>query len=272
MSALALWVLIHARRRGLAAFALAGLANAAAALSNTVFLPFTLVLAPAAFLFVLEGGAVHASKRAAAYLAAFLLLYSAWPVRNYLVFDRFIVGSTLGTGNIFYNYLIVPQEVGGTSREGEIRENDPVVQAAGDVAPEALDRYYWKAGLQRVRKAPASFVKLVAWRLLWDFWRVLPRPRAYVHSYDSIKWISLLSDGWIIPLGLLGMALARLRRPELLWLSLFVFSINGIYSLILTMLRYRTPVMPWIILFACFAAQELWGRLRLRYSRMTAHV
>lgn len=262
MTGLALWTLLRARRRGLKAFALAGLANALAALTNTVFVPFTLVLAPAAFFFILEGGVVRALKCAAVYLTAFLLLYSAWPVRNYLALDRFIVGSTLGAGAIFYNYLIVPQEVGGTPREGEIRESDPIVQAARGVAPEALDRYYWKAGLERVREAPGAFAKLVAWRFFRDFWRILPRPRAYAHSYRSIKWVSLLSDAWIIPLGFVGMALARLRRPELLWFYLFIFSINGIYAQILTMLRYRLSVMPWVILFACVAAEELRGRLR----------
>ena len=65
--------------------------------------------------------------------------------------------------------------------------------------------------------------------------------------------MSLLSDGWIIPLGFLGLLLSRLRRVEAVVAAAFIASLSFTYALVLTMLRYRLALMPWLIVFAAYA-------------------
>ncbi|MCX5797446.1 MAG: glycosyltransferase family 39 protein [Elusimicrobia bacterium] len=262
VSSAALWTLIRALGRpSAAAFAWAGLAAALCGLTNVTLLPFALVLAPAAVIVLCRDRGPAAWRWSGAYLAVFLCLYSFWPLRNYLVFRAWIPGTTLTAGNILYNYLVVPQELGGTPEESRIRQADPVFQAAALMPPAQAERHFRAASLDWIRSHPGTYLKLVSWRFFWDEWRLWPRPQAAGESYRTLRWVGLLTNGWIIPLGLLGMLLAR-KVPRALCLGLFVFTIVLTHSLILTMLRYRVPIMPWLILFASLSVTRLWGALR----------
>jgi len=222
--------------------------------------PFGLVLAPVVLLAVCRNNRSKSLRWGCSYLTAFLLLYSLWPARNHRVFKAWILGSTAGAGGTFYTYLQVPQELGGTAQQTEILARDPMGQRAVPSDPVAREKFLFKAGIENIRQDPWRYVKLVAWRFFWDWWRLWPRQRAYDHSYATLKWVSLLSDGWIIPLGFAGMALVRLQPGPVLWIYSLVFSVSFVYSLILTMLRYRLPIMPWMILFASCALRQAWER------------
>jgi len=268
VSAAALWTLLRALNRPSArAFVWAGLCGALCGLTNTALLLFGLVLAPLAIFWINRSRWTSAWRWSGIYTLAFVLLYSLWPLRNYLAFKTWIPGTTLSAATICYVFLIVPQELGGTAQETRILADDPVFQAAPQLPLGERDRYFRKAVLERIRLEPWRYAKLVGWRLFWDEWRLWPRQKAAGSSYRLFRWIGLLFNGWIIPLGLIGMIAARCRPRPVLCLYLFIFSIVMTYSLILTMLRYRTPIMPWLILFACFSLSrclEAWKRWRGR--------
>jgi 4-amino-4-deoxy-L-arabinose transferase-like glycosyltransferase len=261
-SSVSLWALMRAiGRPNAAAFAWAGMAAALCGLTNMTLLPFSMILAPAAVIFLCRKRGPRVWRWSGAYLATFLCLYAFWPARNYLTFRAWIPGTTLPAGNILYNYLVVPQELGGTPEEVRIRQADPVFQAASRMGPEQAERYFRSESLRWIRHHPWSYLKLLSWRFFWDEWRLWPRPQAAGGSYRLLRWLGLLTNGWIIPLGLLGMLLAR-KVPRCLCLVLFVFAIVSTHSLIMTMLRYRVPIMPWLILFASLAVSRLWGAFR----------
>lgn len=229
--------------------AVAGAVNALAALVNTTFLPFGLAAV------ALQRG------RRWAYLLAFAAVYSVWPIRNKLVFGHWLLGSTAGAGTIFYTYQVVPQEAGGTQREIDIIASDPVIQGSKDMDVFTREKHMWRAGLAKAAEDPVAFLRRCAWRFFWDQWRLVPRQRAYDQPYALLFWTSLLSDGWLIPLALAGVVLWRGRPREGLVPLAFVLSANAAYALILSILRYRVSIMPWVILFAAFALARLRGRL-----------
>ena len=251
VSAWALWALLRALRSpGAAAFAWAGVGGALCGLTNVSLLPYGLVLAPAAVWLLNRSRGAAAWRWSGAYTAAFVLFYSVWPIRNYLAMGTFIPTTTLPFGNIWYNYLVVPQAVGGTPLETEILRQDPVCRAAAGLDAVSADRHYRKAAREWIRRHPGAYLRLVAWRFFWDQWRLWPRPQAAGDSYRLGRWVGLLTNGWIIPLGWLGMIAARCRPRRVLCVYLFVFALAFTHAQILTMLRYRTPIMPWLILFA----------------------
>ena len=265
VSGLAVWSVLEARRRaaegsgraGLLAYAGAGAVHALAGLTNTTFLPFAL-LVPVVTV-ALERGRRTAIACAGCYLVVFLLIYSVWPLRNHRTFQTWILGSTAGAGSTFYMYLGIPQETGGTPEQEAMTAQDPVLREGGRISGVIRrEGFFWKAGLRWVCRHPGRYARLVAWRFFVDTWRLMPRARAYAHSYVLLKWVSLLTDGWIIPLGLLGMLWVRCRPFESLWVYLLVFSVEFTYALVFTMLRYRISLMPWIILFAAAMLRRAW--------------
>jgi len=235
--------------------------NVLAAFTNTTFLPFGLLLVPPLLIYFRSKKAL---RWISIYWIAFALFYSPWPIRNYVNFDRVILGSTAGAGSTFHNYLIVPADVAGTPEETRILVNDPVVKKAWEL-PTLAEResYYWKEGIKRVVAAPLSYARLVAWRFFVDIWRVVPRERSHGHSMRLIRWASILSDGWILPFGLLGLLLVRLSPKEMWFPYLLLFSVNGVYALVLTSIRYRLSAMPWVILLAAVVLDRVWERLKI---------
>jgi 4-amino-4-deoxy-L-arabinose transferase-like glycosyltransferase len=253
LSVASVLLLVSAWRRGkIPLFAAAGAVNSLAALANTTFLPFGLVAAPAWLLWLGRKKLGKTAVWAAVYVAAFSAVYAPWPLRNYAVFHRLIAGTAGAGGTVFYVNQLVPPEVGGLPQEMEIVHNDPVYKAsAGITDPVALDRYFWKAGFDRVKADPARFLSIALRRFFVDEWRLAPRPRAYEHSSAAVRLVSLLSDGWIIPLGLFGLlCLWKARPPESVWVLWLILTYNAVYAAIFSIMRYRLPVMPWVILFA----------------------
>ncbi|MDE2039225.1 MAG: glycosyltransferase family 39 protein [Elusimicrobia bacterium] len=250
---LGLWALCSAQQAGRArGFALAGLANALGPLSNIVFLPFGLLVAPALAWWSHRRQKRPAAALTAAYLACFLALCGLWPLRNRIELGRFYLGGSGGGWANLYDYLVVPENLGGTPRQTALLAADPVVKKGDSLDPIARDRWYFEAGLRFIKRHPARYARLLLWRCL-DFWRPWPRPRPYPLPYWLLKAIGLFSDAWIIPLGWLAILCLRAWTPERLWLLGFGTSVSAVYIAVFTMNRYRLPVMPMLILFAAAA-------------------
>lgn len=251
LGALLFWSLLEAKKRQDAGwFVFSGIVGAVLALSNSVFLPYCLIIVPSVLVFLLRKKPRIAIRLGGAYALAFCLCYAPWPIRNHATFSEWIIGSTVTKYQIFYTYLIVPQEYGGTQTERDILATDSIFQRISVLTREERERAFKKAALEKIKQSPFRFIRLITWRALWDTWRPVPRKRAYSHNYTLIWWASLLSDGWIIPLGWLSILLLRLRPIESLWLHLYILSVAGSYSMFLTMMRYRLTLMPWLILFS----------------------
>ena len=241
-------------------WAAAGAAAACAALLNTIYLPFGLIAAPLGALIQGRRAPWKAVMAAAAFLAAFSACYAPWPARNFARFDRFILGSTAAAGGTFYTYLVVPQEIGGLPEQIRIAESDPVIQKAAGMEVADREAYFWRAGLEKVGREPLRFVRLAAWRFFIDIWRILPRdrPGAQSHKRRLLVAASLLSDGWLIPAAAAGVVLAGASAPGVFWGYALVASVNAVYSIVLTSIRYRIASMPWVILLAAYALVRLW--------------
>ena len=238
---------------------MAGIAAAFCALTNSALLPACVMLAPVSWLVEKRLGR-SALRRTVVYLGMFLCVYAVWPLRNERVFHRFILGIDEGAAHMYVG-IIVPNELAGTPAQTSLVDNDPVVREAEKLPEAERDRVYYRASLRFIREQPRRYAE-VALRSLAKLWRLYPYARAYAHHYELIKWASLLSDGWIIPLGFLGMLLAGRRFPEAdLFLSV-IFSVSFTYMLFWSIIRYRLPMMPFTILFCAYALTNIRARLR----------
>lgn len=187
------------------------------------------------------------------FLGCAALLPSLWILRNVVVFHRLIPGSTLGGFN-FYTALIVPEEYRGTAREYEFEKADPHWRRLMDMSDIMVDdgsqqAAFFAHAVEWIKAHPGAYL-LHCGRQAVKLWRLYPYPRNYQHSFGLIKTLSLLSDGWIIPLGFLGLFLHR-RKPEVVLFAVLIAAGTLTYAAFSAIVRYRLPLMiPLIIVCA----------------------
>ncbi len=254
MLALSVWTTLWAcDKRTLGRFALPGFLWAVCALTKSVYLPVAGLAAVIVWVMGRRRGR-SLSKGAAVFLAVFLGVYALWPLRNYLVFGRFIPG-VAGGGAHLYVGLIVPNEAAGTPEEEKYISADPDMRASHELSTVENDSHFYRAAGRWIRDNPRLFV----WKMILSamkMWRLYPYERDYGRNYRLIKWVGLLSDGWIIPLGLVGILLARRRYVEADLIGATVLATTFIYMIFWAVVRYRLPLMPYIFLYAAYALER----------------
>jgi hypothetical protein len=118
-----------------------------------------------------------------------------------------------------------------------------------------------RASLRWIASHPALYARRAAAGVV-KYWKPWPYRRSYNHSYAALVLASLLTDGWIIPLGFVGLWLFRSRWREAPAFPAGILALTLVYGAVHAVIRYRLPLMGGMILLACAAA----GRLTQRRS------
>jgi hypothetical protein len=135
------------------------------------------------------------------------------------------------------------------------------------------DRVYLKEAFRWMKDNPGKTLYYWAWKL-GKFWRPVPRlDKDYnesVHSDPSAgapRWalwiISFLFEPWIILLGLAGFWKHRAKFWCLFPLHAWIAGTCAIHVVSVSQPRYRLPVMPALMIAACWLVAEAWERRRL---------
>lgn len=186
------------------------------------------------------------------YYLALALAYSPWPIRNQISLGSPILTNLHGGMNLYHG-LVMPPDALGTAEETRIRNSDPIelkakaLETQGKFSEEA--RLYQNASRRLILDRPLGYLAQCGQRVL-KFWRPVPYQRNYPFGYWKIFWVSLLSDGLLIPLALLGLWTLRGQARKLLPLYCALFLWPLAYYLTYVVLRFRLPVMPVLVLFA----------------------
>jgi 4-amino-4-deoxy-L-arabinose transferase-like glycosyltransferase len=258
--ALSVWSLLRACEKHAAGlFALSGCFWSWLSLTNSVFLPVGVLAGLGGWTLGRRRG-VSLNKGTAVFLAAFIGLYALWPIRNFLVFDKFIAGITAGGAHIYVS-LVVPNDVAGTPAEEAFVLADPVLMAAKDLPEDQKDRYFYSSAVRWVLAHPFRYLGVMAGSFI-KLWRLYPYERNYGTSYRKIKAVSLLSDGWLIPLFFIGVLLAGRRFPEADIFLIAVFATTFAYMVFWAVVRYRLPLMPYVFIYSAYALERFLGRFR----------
>ena len=231
------------------------------------------VMAKTVFLFywppVLLAGLLLRKLRPAAALAgaaAFLAALSPLLVYNYSHTGQAFL--TRGQLHNVYVPIVVDLEVPGTAGENEALYAIPEYKA-GMALPEAERDVFFKARiLEELRLRPGNFARRTAWRF-FKLWRPYPhRGLDYAAgSWALLAAVSLLSDGWLIPLGFWAAFSLRRRLGELYPVYLYVASFTLIYSLSWSQMRYRLPLMPALLLLAAPLLARAAGKAGLDFFK-----
>lgn len=259
-SAGALWATcrsLRERGRDPRLAALAGGAWALAGLTRTEGVPVALVLWLA--LAGLAAAGRYSRRSAALAALCWALPLAGWAARNKAVCGRATLdlhgGMTLLHGTMLYDI----DQMDTLYADQAFRQTE--LYRRGQALEEAeRDRLYFRAGLAWMAEHPAQTVRQWAQKAV-AFWRFYPRPDKLTPEGSAdphlglrrglLVAVSLLTEPALILLGFWG---AWRRRGELAylfplyWMVLATFAVHVV---VVSQMRYRLPVMPVLLLFAC---------------------
>jgi 4-amino-4-deoxy-L-arabinose transferase-like glycosyltransferase len=116
-----------------------------------------------------------------------------------------------------------------------------------------------RMGIENVLRDPLHFWQLTLTRLreFFTFWP----------TEDSTMLANILrvfSFGLLVPFALIGLATNVNRYRDLMPIYLFLIIHTGIYAVSWTMIRYRNPLEPFLIMFAAYTITAMFRSLQRR--------
>jgi 4-amino-4-deoxy-L-arabinose transferase-like glycosyltransferase len=181
----------------------------------------------------------------------FVSLYSLWVIRNYIVFNEFVLGSTVG-GMTIYGASVGDYRIFGTPQEKEFWEKDEVMKKATTMDELQANKYFMQEAKKVILSNPKEFFIRCIKRFL-KLYRIYPhRGKGYVHSETLMILVSIFSYGILLPFFVYSffINLSSFKKYIFLYLPILIFSF--VYTLIWAVIRYRLPLEPYIIIFASY--------------------
>ncbi len=167
----------------------------------------------------------------------FLITVAPWTVRNYIHFHRFVPVTTM-SGRVFW------EGNNPHSRGGPCQHWPEEINGLSELE---RDTYLREATLSYIKDEPGRFVRLMGRKFI-RFWNIIPNAAQF--SSSRYKLISIFSYGLVLPLGVIGIILSLKMRRRLLLFYLVIGYFTLSHMVFLASLRYRLPIMPFMIMFA----------------------
>jgi 4-amino-4-deoxy-L-arabinose transferase-like glycosyltransferase len=179
------------------------------------------------------------------------LVMLPWIVRNYGIFGRFIP-TTLQVGESLYE-ANSPYADGGPAMD----RIDWVKERGGRPMGEYENNEFFKsAAIRYIREHPGRFCALAVEKFA-RFWNPLPNYGPYRRPLGIA--VSLCAFVPIILLACAGILRRKREAASLLLLLSPVAYFTLLHMVFVGSVRYRTPVMPLVILLAASGAEAVWA-------------
>jgi len=213
------------------------------------FVPFSVL----GFLVILGIRKVSTYRNIGIFLLFFVITLSPWVSRNYIVFKR-VIPSTTQLGFALLDGSLLFDAEHQWRIEEELQTN-PVVLRGKELNEIEQNQYYTKVALEFIRNNPKYMMKL-ALRKFLKFWRLYPHTESiymYGHAKSFLVLVSLLSYGLLLPFSLLGIIFSIRKWKQFIFFYGLIVSFTFIHLIVWSQIRYRLPIMPYIIVFAAFS-------------------
>ncbi len=196
-------------------------------------------------------------------ICASVTLLLPWMARNYLAFDRVVIGTTLAGYNLYRHNAMLPSGdylnyVG--PEEGHRLLQDLLARRPdlkGTENEAQMDAVYRQEALRIIADHPARYLGLSAYRfvLLWFNWGV---EATYGHKHaDFLDIATLIQQGVLLFLGMIGAVVGGWRaRPLTFSIGAFVL----LHLAVMGRLYHLMPVMPLVVALGAIGAVWLLQR------------
>jgi 4-amino-4-deoxy-L-arabinose transferase-like glycosyltransferase len=203
------------------------------------------------FAFFLHGlGVKGTARQLLVYAAVYLALMSPWWVHNYATYGTF-VRLDLATGIVLRSANNPMNESGG-SIFGKDWDPD---EFSNITDPVARDRALREAAIAYIEEHPVHFAEMALIKFT-RFWQPWPYASEYKGSFYLL--VSLLSYGPILLLSLAYLVLwGRQDLRKILPILMFIAYLTAVHCVVVSSIRYRLPIEPFLIIFASVAVTRI---------------
>jgi len=187
------------------------------------------------------------------FLLGFTCAMSPWWIRNWQVFHHFALTTTDGG----HGFLIGNNARSRTDPRGVYVPED--WSFIKDVIHDelAINQQFYQKGLGFITTHPGEWVRLAVDKFC-RFWRFYPHTDFVARKYAIIYGISYSA---LFPFILAGAILSfrslAAQRGKLLLIYLLVFYMTAIHMIFIAVIRYREPLMPFLLGFAGYGLTRL---------------
>ncbi|MCM8764825.1 MAG: glycosyltransferase family 39 protein [Candidatus Omnitrophica bacterium] len=254
---------VGGKERKLNLFLLSGFAVGCGILTRSLFAIFL----PAVFLWLLVACGFKFSFKATilTILACFLTM-SPWVIRNYNIFGKFVFASTEGGVGCYIanNEKSISQPSGYWDPTGNI--NETIIKNVIGLSELEANTFFYKAAFKFIRENPSKYRQLVVDRFL-RFWKLAPHTFSgpgenYNFLHVIIAFLTNLPIFILAGFGFL-FSLRNIKDYLLLYLVIICWS-SPIILLFKTVIRYREPLMPFLIILAVMGINSLYSLIKRR--------
>ena len=179
---------------------------------------------------------------------------------------NFYIGNHAGAKGVYE-----PIRLGRSSPEfeGLDAQEEASRRAGRDLAPGEVSRFWFGESLRFAAQRPGEFLSLQLRKLILT-WHAREIPDAwdleFVRGLVPLLRAPLVRFGWLAPLALLGIYLARPFRREAGLLALLLLTTTAAVAIFYVFARYRLPLAPLALPFAGHAISR--GRDALQAGRL----
>jgi 4-amino-4-deoxy-L-arabinose transferase-like glycosyltransferase len=179
-------------------------------------------------------------------ITTFIIL-SPWIIRNYIHFHKFVPGTTMGGLVLFAGNNPLNKSGGG------IEGIDYVIPSESKHLGELeQDIYLRTQALNYIKNYPGNFLKLSFVKFI-RFWRLDP----YAKDFSRYKLLSIFFDGLLLSFFIAGMICCIRKRRECLFVCLIIIYFTVFHMITIGSIRYRIPIMPYVIVFGSYSLSHL---------------
>jgi tetratricopeptide (TPR) repeat protein len=283
---LALAIVRASSRRSLASWAIAGALLGLSALARPNVLLLGGLILPWMAL-SLRGRLPKARilLAAAAFAASTAVIVLPATIRNYAVGDDLVLVSAQGGANFYIGngpgatgVFRVPAEFPATRADDPDQQRiayQKVAEAETGAAlkPSEVSDYWWRRTWSHIASHPGRWCRLLVVKLGLFFNEYEPGSSGDIdtsRAFSRVLRAPLPTFAIVSPLALLGMALAWRRRANAFPLYAMVATYAASLVFFFVLSHYRMPAVPFLVVFAAYAAVWIGERIRARRAAASA--
>jgi len=187
----------------------------------------------------------------------YIALLSPWWIRNYILLDTFVPFTTSNAMNLYLGNN-PGNKYGGCDWRFDV-EQDKVTDIRGNINEVERNRAFNLEAKKFISENPQRFFEL-AWLKLKRFYSLIPNADGFK---DGIyKWITIATFGPVLVFTFFGMLIGIRYTNKLLPIYLLIVYFTLIHSIIISSLRYRLPIEPFMVVIAAFGISYIYKKVK----------